>query len=48
MSFIREEAGVGAVEYGLFAGFWTGLILTVYLASFISLTTCVNTINSVL
>ena len=48
MSFIREETGAGAVEYGLFAGFWTGLILTVYLASFVSLGTCMNTINSVL
>ena len=30
MSFINDESGATAIEYGLLTGFWFGLIITAY------------------
>ena len=30
MSFINDEGGATAIEYGLLTGFWFGLIVTAY------------------
>lgn len=30
MSFINDEGGATAIEYGLLTGFWFGLILTAW------------------
>ena len=30
MSFINDESGATAIEYGLLTGFWFGLIITVW------------------
>ena len=37
MSFINDESGATAVEYGLLSGFWFGVIITAYAMVFSSM-----------
>jgi Flp pilus assembly pilin Flp len=48
MSFITDESGVTAVEYGLLTGFWFGLIMTAYVYVYTSIGASMQTLVNAL
>ncbi len=44
MSFMKNENGATAIEYGVLTGFWFGLIITAYVLVYTSIGVSMSTI----
>ena len=47
-TFIKDESGATAIEYGMLTGFMAGLIATAYTAAFYSMADAMNMIVTTL